>query len=69
MKKFAKLLTLAMLSLALAAAPVVTVAYAAPDNEPQRHDGKKKKSTELHPSGQQTFAAGFAPPRHDLRPR
>ena len=38
-----RLLTLAMLSLTLAAAPVVSVVYAAPDNDPPPPDKKKKK--------------------------
>ena len=56
-----RLLTLAMLSLTLAAAPIVTVVYAAPDNDPPPPDkGKKKKSSEVRPSSQQTaFADGY----------
>ena len=43
MKKFAiRLLTLAMLSLTLAAAPAVTAVYAAPDNDPPPPPQKKK---------------------------
>ena len=38
-----RLLTLAMLSLTLAAAPVVTAVYAAPDNDPPPPPQKKKK--------------------------
>src|SRR5258708_40303831 len=55
-----RLLTLAVLSLTLAAAPVVTVVYAAPDNDPPPPDkGKKKKSSGVHPGTQQTaFADG-----------
>src|SRR5512138_2475650 len=59
-----RLLTLAMLSLTLAAAPVVSVVYAAPDNDPPPPDKKKKKS-EAHPGSEQTaftqkeFANGY----------
>jgi tetratricopeptide (TPR) repeat protein len=53
MTKFAiRLLTLAMFSLALVAAPVVTKVYAAPDNDPpppSTDKGKKKKSSEIKP--------------------
>jgi tetratricopeptide (TPR) repeat protein len=60
MKKFTKLLTLGLFSLVLAAAPVVTSAYAAPDEPKPSDEGKKKKKgTELRPSGEQTFAAGY----------
>src|SRR6266540_2460154 len=56
-----RLLTLAVLSLTLAAAPVVTVVYAAPDNDPPPPDkSKKKKSSEARPSSQETaFATGY----------
>ena len=56
-----RLLTLAMLSLTLAAAPIVTVVYAAPDNDPPPPDkGKKKKSSEARPPIEQTaFADGY----------
>ena len=56
-----RLLTLAMLSLTLAAAPVVSVVYAAPDNDPPLPDNKnKKKSTEPRPGPEQTaFPAGY----------
>jgi len=56
-----RLLTLAMLSLTLAAAPVVTAVYAAPDNDPPPPDkGKKKKSSEARPPIEQTaFADGY----------
>jgi tetratricopeptide (TPR) repeat protein len=56
-----RLLTLAMLSLTLAAAPIVTVVYAAPDNDPPPDKGKKKdKSSEVRPGSQQTaFADGY----------
>jgi tetratricopeptide (TPR) repeat protein len=62
MKKLAiRLLTLAILSLTLAAAPVVTAVYANPDsNPPPPPQGKKKKSSEVHPGSQETaFAAGY----------
>ncbi|MGH6642029.1 MAG: tetratricopeptide repeat protein [Bradyrhizobium sp.] len=59
-----RLLTLALLSVTLAAAPVVTAVYAAPDNDPpppQSDKGKKKKkSSEVRPSIQETaFATGY----------
>ena len=56
-----RLLTLAMLSLTLAAAPVVTVVYAAPDNDPPPPpQKKKKKSSEARPGVEQTaFADGY----------
>ena len=71
MKKFAiRLLTLAVLSLTLAAAPVVTAVYAAPDNDPPPPppQGKKKRSSEVRPGGEETaFANGYrAAYRHDL---
>jgi len=66
MKKLGiRLLTLAMLSLTLAAAPVVSVVYAAPDNDPPPPDKKKKKSSEARPGSEQTafaqnkFASGY----------
>jgi tetratricopeptide (TPR) repeat protein len=63
MSKFAiRLLTLALLSLTLVAAPVVTVVYANPDNDapPPPDKGKKKKSSEAQPGSQQTaFADGY----------
>jgi tetratricopeptide (TPR) repeat protein len=62
MKKLAiRLLTLAILSLTLAAAPVVTAVYANPDsNPPPPPQGKKKKSSEVRPGSQETaFAAGY----------
>jgi tetratricopeptide (TPR) repeat protein len=52
-----RLLTLAMLSLMLAAAPVVSVVYAAPDNDPPPPDKKKKKSSEARPGIEQTAVA------------
>ena len=55
-----RLLTLAMLSLTLAAAPAVTVVYAAPDNDPPPPPQKKKKSSEARPGIEQTaFADGY----------
>ncbi|MDE5452487.1 tetratricopeptide repeat protein [Bradyrhizobium sp. CSA112] len=55
-----RLLTLAMLSLALAAAPVVSVVYAAADNDPPPPPKKKKKSSEARPGSEQTaFADGY----------
>src|ERR1700710_1395260 len=56
-----RLLTLAMLSLTLAAAPIVTVVYAPPDNDPPPPDkGKKKKSSQARPAIEQTaFADGY----------
>jgi tetratricopeptide (TPR) repeat protein len=62
MKKFAiRLLTLTMLSLTLAAAPVVTAVYANPDNDPPPPpQGKKKKHSEVRPGSEQTaFAQGY----------
>jgi len=52
-----RLLTLAMLSLTLAAAPVVSVVYAAPDNDPPPPPQKKKKSSEARPGNEQTAFA------------
>ena len=65
-----RLLTLAMLSLTLAAAPVVSVVYAAPDNDPPPPDKKKKKSSEARPGIEQTaFRRRLSRRlRHDLRP-
>ena len=61
MKKLGiRLLTLAMLSLTLAAAPVVSVVYAAPDNDPPPPPDKKKKKSEARPGIEQTaFADGY----------
>jgi len=63
MTKFVfRLLTLAMLTLTLTAAPVMSVVYAAPDNDPPppAQKSKKKKSSEVHPSTQETaFATGY----------
>jgi tetratricopeptide (TPR) repeat protein len=53
MRRFAvRLLTLAILSMALVAAPVVTNVYAAPDNDappPSSTKSKKKKTSEASP--------------------
>jgi tetratricopeptide (TPR) repeat protein len=61
MSKFAiRLLTLAILSLALVTAPVITEVYAAPDNDPPPPPSKKKKSSEVKPGSQDTaFASGY----------
>jgi tetratricopeptide (TPR) repeat protein len=66
MKKLGiRLLTLAVLSLTLAAAPVVSVVYAAPDNDPPPPPDKKKKKSEARPGIEQTafaqnvFANGY----------
>ena len=61
MRKYAKLLTLGLFSIALAAGPVVTSVYAAPDSDPPPSDSKKgKKKSELQPGSEQsTFAAGY----------
>src|SRR5712671_3245785 len=64
MSKFAiRLLTLAMFSMAVVAAPLVTKAYAAPDNDaPARAPtkSKKKKSSENRPSIEDTaFSKGY----------
>ena len=55
-------MTLDYLSLALAAAPVVTAVYAAPDNDPppSARKPRKKKTSEVRPSSEQTaFADGY----------
>ena len=60
MSKFAiRFLTLAMLSMAVVAAPVL--AYAAPDNDPPPSDskGKKKKSSESSTRSYAAFAEGY----------
>jgi len=57
-----RLLTLAILSFALTAAPIVGVVYAAPDNDPPPppQQKKKKKSSEARPAIEQTaFADGY----------
>jgi tetratricopeptide (TPR) repeat protein len=62
MKKYAKLLTLGLFSIALAAGPVVTSVYAAPDEpSPPSQSGKKKKKSEVvRPGSEETaFAAGY----------
>ena len=64
MSKFAiRLLTLAMFSMALVAAPLVTKAYAAPDNDappPSSSKKGKKKTSEVTPSIEDAaFAKGY----------
>src|SRR5690349_5665442 len=61
MKKYAKLLTLGLFSIALAAGPVVTSVYAAPDDPPPASDSKKKKKgSQLRPGIEDDgFAAGY----------
>jgi tetratricopeptide (TPR) repeat protein len=61
MKKYAKLLTLGLFSIALAAGPVVTSVYAAPDEPPPSDSGKKKKKSEaVRPGSEETaFVAGY----------
>jgi tetratricopeptide (TPR) repeat protein len=63
MNRFTRFLTLGLFSVALAAAPVVSKVYAAPDNDPPPSDAgkkKKKKSEEVRPGSEQTaFAAGY----------
>jgi len=65
MSKFAiRLLTLAMFSMALVAAPVITTVYAAPDNDappPSSTKSKaKKKTSEVSPSIEDAaFARGY----------
>ena len=51
MNTFTRFLTLGLFSAALAAAPVVSKVYAAPDNDPPPSNAakKKKKSSELRP--------------------
>lgn len=64
MSKFAiRLLTLAMFSMALIAAPVVTAVYAAPDSDappPSSTKSKKKRTSEVTPGIENTaFAKGY----------
>ena len=61
MNKFTRLLTLGLFSVVLAAAPVVSTVYAAPDNDPPPSDSKKgKKKSELRPGSEYAaFAAGY----------
>jgi tetratricopeptide (TPR) repeat protein len=64
MSKFAiRLLTLAVFSMALAAAPVISTVYAAPDSDappPSSTKSKKKKSSEVRPAIQDAaFATGY----------
>jgi tetratricopeptide (TPR) repeat protein len=63
MSKFAiRLLTLAMFSIGLVAAPVITTVYAAPDSDapPPSSAKKKKKTSEVTPSIEDAaFAKGY----------
>ena len=64
MSKFAiRLLTLAVFTLALVTAPVITRAYAAPDNDPPpppSSDKGKKKKSEINPGSENAaFASGY----------
>jgi len=64
MSKFAiRLLTLAMFAMAVLAAPLITKAYAAPDNDappPSTTKSKKKKTSEVRPSIEDAaFAKGY----------
>jgi tetratricopeptide (TPR) repeat protein len=56
-----RLLMLAMFSVALVAAPVITTVYAAPDNDPPPPEkGKKKKTSEVRPGSEDaTFKNGY----------
>jgi tetratricopeptide (TPR) repeat protein len=56
-----RLLMLAMFSVALVAAPVITTVYAAPDNDPPPPDkGKKKKTSEVRPGSEDAaFKNGY----------
>jgi tetratricopeptide (TPR) repeat protein len=56
-----RLLMLAMFSVALVAAPVITTVYAAPDNDPPPPDkSKKKKTSEVRPGIEDAaFAKGY----------
>jgi tetratricopeptide (TPR) repeat protein len=64
-KSAIRLLTLAILSFALAGAPVITTVYAAPDSDapapaPAPAKGKKKRSSEVSPSQDYAkFADGY----------
>jgi tetratricopeptide (TPR) repeat protein len=61
MQKFAiRLLTLAMLSLTLTAAPVITAVYANPDNDPPPPPPKGKKKSEIRTNVEQAaFERGY----------
>jgi tetratricopeptide (TPR) repeat protein len=64
MSKFAiRLLTLAVFSMTLATAPVITAVYAAPDSDappPSSTKSKKKKSSEVRPTIEDAaFASGY----------
>ncbi len=52
-----RLLTLAMFSLALVAAPVITKVYAASDDPPPPSDKKKKEGGKLHPGIEDVVSA------------
>jgi tetratricopeptide (TPR) repeat protein len=55
-----RLLMLAMFSVALVAAPVITTVYAAPDNDPPPPEkGKKKKTSEVRPGSEDAFKSGY----------
>jgi tetratricopeptide (TPR) repeat protein len=56
-----RLLMLAMFSVALVAAPVITTVYAAPDNDPPPPEkGKKKKTSEVRPGSEDAaFKNGY----------
>src|SRR5437764_14808266 len=56
-----RLLMLAMFSVALVAAPVITTVYAAPDNDPPPPDkSKKKKTSEVRPGSEDAaFKNGY----------
>ena len=56
-----RLLMLAMFSVALVAAPVITTVYAAPDNDPPPPEkGKKKKTSEARPGSEDAaFKNGY----------
>src|SRR5258708_1349293 len=61
MSKFAiRLLTPAILPLALVTAPVITKVYAAPDNDPPPPPKGKKKKSEVKSGSENTaFASGY----------
>ena len=62
MKNYAKLLTLGLFSIALAAGPVVTSVYAAPDDPPpsdRRQEERRRERSCAPASKQNGFAAGY----------
>ncbi|MFO1110989.1 MAG: tetratricopeptide repeat protein [Bradyrhizobium sp.] len=60
MRKYAKLLTLGLFSMALAAGPVATSVHAAADDPPPSDSAKKKKkSSEVRPGERTGFAEGY----------